>query len=173
MKSFNFDLFYRMHVKITEQPLTYDWLTWFIGFSEGEASFSLAKRGDVSFVITQSLHNVDILYNIQQRLGFGRVVLQSKRLKAARWVVQDAFGLRILILLFNGNLVLKSRQLQFSRWCEGYNRFLQKPRLRRTRNWGPKITCIMARPKIHHNDAWLAGFSDGEACFHARFRKAN
>jgi hypothetical protein len=82
---FHFDLFYAR-----DQALNYpakpsvEWLTWFIRFVEGEGSFIVAQRGDVSVVVTQSLCNVPILYDIQKHLALGRVVLQSKTLKSAR-----------------------------------------------------------------------------------------
>jgi len=41
-------------------------LTWFIGFTEGDGSFVVSKRGDLSFVIVQDTRDIQILYMIQK-----------------------------------------------------------------------------------------------------------
>lgn len=71
-----------------EQP-SKEFLEWFIGFSEGEGSFIVAKRGDLSFVVVQSTNDVQVLNYIKDNLGFGRVVLQSSKLKTHRFIIQD------------------------------------------------------------------------------------
>ena len=61
--TFDFSAFYS---KFTEyypkmKKPSNNFLEWFIGFSEGEGSFILAKRGDLAFVITQSSTDVKSL----------------------------------------------------------------------------------------------------------------
>jgi hypothetical protein len=139
----------------------------FASGKRGEGSFIVSKRGDLSLVLTQSLYNKNILYDIKNKLGFGKIVLQSKRLKSVRWVVQDAHSLKCGITLFNGNMVLPTRLERFHRFVEGYNAFIRKPRLRK-RDYGHAIQPLKARVNPTLNDGWIAGFSDGEACFFAR-----
>jgi len=90
-KTFDFTPFYTKFSKdypYLKQP-SKEFLEWFIGFSEGEGSFIVAKRGDLSFVIVQSTNDVQILNYIKDKLGFGRVVLQSSKLNTHRFIVQD------------------------------------------------------------------------------------
>lgn len=55
-----------------------EFLTWFIGFSEGDGSFIISKgTNDLSFVITQNTDDERILQLIQSELGFGRVIKQG------------------------------------------------------------------------------------------------
>lgn len=62
----NFDLFNTQY----KNKISSIWLTWFIGFSEGDGAI-LTNKGRVKFVITQK--ESDILYHIQKVLGFGTV----------------------------------------------------------------------------------------------------
>jgi hypothetical protein len=41
-------------------------------------------------------------------------------------IVQDVLGLSILISIFNGNMVLPSRQQRFKMFCAGLQRFCFK-----------------------------------------------
>ena len=62
-------------------------LTWFIGFTEGEGLFIVNNRGDLSFVITQSTLDIQILEFIKETLGFGKVIAQSGH--TSRYVTQN------------------------------------------------------------------------------------
>jgi hypothetical protein len=80
--SFDFTLFKIFYSRINQQhsptrPLTpvttapdFNWLTWFIGFSEGDGAI-LTYKGRPTFVITQK--EKEILLHIQKVLGFGIV----------------------------------------------------------------------------------------------------
>ena len=58
------------------KPLTSD-LEWVIGFSEGDGSFIVDKSGYVSFQVTQSVRDVQVLFRVRQILGFGSVSEQD------------------------------------------------------------------------------------------------
>jgi len=75
-------------------------LEWLIGFSEGEGSFILAKRGDLAFVITQSTTDVKSFNYIKDTLGFGKVIKQSIKQNTHRFVIQDIKHLYLIGLLF-------------------------------------------------------------------------
>jgi LAGLIDADG endonuclease len=176
-QKFDFDPFYKrfrqVHFMQRKSLPSVQWLTWLIGFTEGDGSFLVTNRGDLMFVITQSMYNVTVLHDIIKHLGIGRVIVQSKQLKAARYVVQDQIGLSLIICLFNGNLVLPSRRKGFMNFITGYNNIVAKPR---TRAPIRKISAfrLLNRPVMFSlDDCWLVGFSDSEACFHARFRIKN
>lgn len=91
-KSFEFSSFYskfKEYYPDLKLPNS-RFLEWFIGFSEGEGSFICAKRGDLSFVVTQSSLDVESLNYIKDNLGFGRVIKQSVKQNTHRFIVQDS-----------------------------------------------------------------------------------
>lgn len=92
-----------------------EFLTWFIGFSEGDGSFVKAKRGDLYFVITQGSRDIQVLEYIQKTLNMGKVIRQGKT--TSRFIVQDLLGLYLISLIFYGELRTPSK-------LESYNEFL-------------------------------------------------
>lgn len=93
--------------------LSDNWLTWFIGFAEGDgANQTYAEGKRVRFVLTQK--ESAILYNIQHRLNIG-VVRHFPTGKSGnnndfyRWMVDDPAHILLLAFLFNGNLGLNHR----------------------------------------------------------------
>jgi len=71
-----------------------EFLQWFIGFTEGEGCFTVAKRGDLSFVITQSTKDVNVLNYIMNNFAFGKVIKQSIKSNTHRYIIQDLKHLR-------------------------------------------------------------------------------
>lgn len=139
-------------------PPSYKFLSWFIGFTEGEGSFIVNNRGDLCFVITQSNVDIEVLEFIKETLGFGKVILQSAN--TSRYVTQNKKEIELIVHLFNGNIVLPSRKLRFENFVKGFNIWVSKGRIRlnpveyKHRDILPNL-----------NDSWLAGFTDGEGCF--------
>ena len=89
-----------------------NFLTWLIGFVEGDGSFVISKtKNSLQFVITQSTEDIKILDYIKDNLGFGKVINQGER--TSRFIVQDLKNLHLLILLFNGNIILPTRKNKF------------------------------------------------------------
>ena len=69
-KTFDFKPFYakfKEYYPNNTEPKK-EFLEWFIGVTEGEGSFILSKRGDLSVVITQSTEDVQILYYIKNNI---------------------------------------------------------------------------------------------------------
>lgn len=159
-KSFDFLLFYDKFTKMypdKEKPDRF-FLEWLIGFSEGEGSFCLAKRGDLSFVITQSTYDIKVLNYIKNKLCFGAVIIQSKKQETHRYVVQDMKNIYLLCLLFNGNMVFPTRNARFVTFLSFFNEKLLK------KGFTPILLrdgCVS--PSLY--DAWLSGVTDGEGCF--------
>jgi hypothetical protein len=135
-----------------------EFLEWFIGFTEGEGSFILAKRGDLSFVVTQSTKDIQILNYIKNNLGFGKVIKQSIKGNTHRFVIQDRNNLFLICLLFNGNMVFPSRNARFLTFLSIFNENLLKRNLPIII---PKVNTILPTLK----DGWISGITDGEGCF--------
>ena len=77
-------------------------MTWFIGFSEGDGCFNVRDKG-FSFSLVQDEKYV--LTHIRDTLGFGKV---SKFKDQEKWsyYVEKRYSIYLLILIFNGDLVL-------------------------------------------------------------------
>lgn len=159
---FNFNSFYNKYSQIyphNSLPNKY-FLEWLIGFTEGDGCFSIAKRGDLAYVITQSTSDVQVLYHIMESLGFGTVIEQSKTQKTHRFIVQSFKETILLCELFNGNLVLPSINAKFQIFLANVNLKLVKKNL--------TIILPVVDTKLPTlNDRWLTGFTDAEGCFTA------
>ena len=159
-KTFNFEDFYlkkKSYLPNHLQP-SKDFLCWFIGFTEGEGSFVVNNRGDLSFIITQSTSDINILYYIQDILGFGKVISQSA--KVSRYVTQSKKEIDIIISLFNGNTILPLRKEKLNFFINGFNKWIKKGKIR--------LETVIFKNEIilpSLNNSWLAGFTDGEGCF--------
>lgn len=160
VKSFNFKSFYKEYLDLypdNKLPNS-NFLEWFIGFTEGEGSFTIAKRGDLSFVITQSTTDIECLNFIKDNLGFGKVIKQSIKSNTHRFVVQDIKNLVLICSLFNGNMVFPTRNARFLTFLSAINERLLKKNMNTISHINNTIL-----PSL--NDAWLSGISDGEASF--------
>ena len=160
--TFNFNLFsakYKEYYPNNTLP-SEEFLKWFIGFSEGEGSFIMAKRGDLSFVVTQSTIDVKSLYYIQENLGFGKVIVRRSptKQKTHRFIVQDFKNLFLICLIFNGNIVFPTRNARFLTFLSLFNEKLVKNKLNIIQ---PLTNTVL--PSL--NDSWLSGITDGEASF--------
>ena len=157
---FDFSAFYKKyntHLPNNKIP-SENFLTWLVGFTEGEGSFIVNNRGDLAFVITQATIDKQVLEFIQEIMGFGKVIRQSAI--TSRYVTQNKKEIDILVSLFNGNLVLPKRQETFYLFVKGYNKWVTKGRILL------EPVVINNRPILPTlNDAWFAGFTDGEGCF--------
>ena len=159
-RKFNFTQFYNRfkeyypYLKKTNPKF----LQWFIGFSEGEGSFILAKRGDLSFVIPQSTFDIQSLNYIKDNLGFGKVIKQSVKQNTHRFIVQDVKNIYLICLIFNGNMVFPTRYARFLTFLSSFNEKLLKINIPII---DPLFTCIL--PTLE--DGWISGITDGEGSF--------
>lgn len=126
-----------------------NWLTWFIGFSEGDGAFLTGKDKRLRFVLTQK--ETGILNHIHEILGIGRVRTYGN---FSRYHVDDKSGILILIALFNGNLILNKRKVQVKRWLDSLN--IEE----KDYNVLPLLS-----------NSWLSGFIDAEGCFNVTLFK--
>lgn len=140
--------------KENQLPLpTENFLCWLIGFTEGDGSFVVNKRGDLAFIITQGEKAKNVLYEIKEHLGFGTVIKQGPRVY--RFIVQDKKELELILLLFNGNIVLPARKQQFNKFLMAYNLKKKVTQINYiNRNLYPSLS-----------NTWLLGFTEAEGCF--------
>jgi hypothetical protein len=141
-------------------------LTWLIGFTEGDGSFVISKnRNSLQFVITQSTEDIDILKYIQENLGFGKVIKQGKR--TSRYVIQDLKNIYLILLLFNGNIVLPSRKKNFKDFLDIFNQKVVKGKIKGLE----QAQLINSEILPCLTNSWLSGFTDAEGCFTVSFLK--
>lgn len=163
---FDFTLFNREYRQLlnkdTPEP---SFLTWLIGFTEGDGSFIVSKRGDLSFVITQDTRDIQVLNMIQRELGFGKIIKQEKT--TSRFVVQDKKGLYLIAALFNGNLVTPTKMESFQKFWRLLNEYNQKGSIRFAPILSPDS--IPRQPTLQDN--WLCGFIDSEGCFSVSIKR--
>ncbi|RKF55572.1 NADH-ubiquinone oxidoreductase chain 5 [Golovinomyces cichoracearum] len=91
------------------------------GFAEGDGHFGIDKRGYLTFKLTQSTTDSQILFYVKKTLGFGSVSLQSKLSNTHQYRVRDKNNLITIINIFNGNLKTKAKIDQFKLFLEAFN----------------------------------------------------
>ena len=142
----NFDDFYSVHKYIDP-----DWLTWFIGFSEGDGGLHVFNNNkSCLFGITQK--EEDILLEIQSTLRFGKVYFDYSS-NAYRYRVNTKGDLLKLAILFNGKFATKIKIDQLKKCIN----VLNADYVKLTFNPNP------FRPTL--NDSWLSGFTTAEGSF--------
>jgi len=165
-KNEQFKEFYNKYETIfpnnNKNKISKDFLNWFIGFSEGDGSFIIDKRKNLQFVITQK--DIKILEMIKDTLNFGRVIKQGKL--TYRFIVEQKILLELIILIFNGNMMLPSRINRFKNFLEVYNKKAIKGKIILS-----QILYLNSENKPSLNNAWLSGFTDAEGCFNVSIKK--
>jgi len=160
--SFNFLPFRQYYKTLLGKPaqdLSYEWLTWFIGFVEGDGAIQTYGNGTrVRFVLTQK--ESAILYYIQKKLEIGIVKhfpqgTSGNKNDFYRWIVDNPSHILLLAFLFNGNLQITHRIQQLSLWVQVLNH-----------RFGASTISFLSFPvTVTLRDAWLSGFTDAEGCF--------
>ena len=148
--SFNFTAFNNHYTNKSNKPDT-QWLTWFVGFTEGDGALLLTGKRP-RFVLTQK--ECAILYHIQETLGFG-VVRHFSSGNYYRFIVEDNKNIRTLALLFNGNFTIKRRVTQLQAWA----------------NILGDINVIKTLAIPFLNDSWLSGITDAEGCLNIAIQR--
>ena len=159
--SFKFSVFHTYYNTLfkDKDPVSDEWLTWFIGFAEGDGAIQTYDQGKrVRFVLTQK--ESQILYQIQFKLNIGDVKhfpqgKSGKNNDFYRWIVDNSSHILLLAFLFNGNLAQNHRIEQLAKWVNALN----------NRFGSETIKLDNAPVTITLQDAWLSGFTDAEGCF--------
>jgi LAGLIDADG endonuclease len=156
--TFQFDNFIIVKPK---HKLTVDinFLTWFIGFIEGDGSF-IVSHHKVYFDLTQDLKDINLLYKIKQTLGFGSILTRTdKHRNVGVYYITGKDNFIRLVNLFNGNLISNYKKNQFKTWLEVFNK-----------QYNQQIQYIESNIEPTFNNSWLSGFIDAEGCFAARVK---
>ena len=154
-----FHQYYKTLFGNAPQHLSDNWLTWFIGFVEGDGAIQTYGNGTrVRFVLTQK--ESAILFHIEKMLGIGTVKhfpqgTSGNKNDFNRWVVDNPSHILLLAFLFNGNLALNHRIQQLALWIQFLN----------NRFGANTILLINTTVSVTLQDAWLCGFTDAEGCF--------
>lgn len=127
-------------------------LYWLIGFTEGDGCFLVNNRRELSLILIQGALNKGLLELIQKKLNMGRILKQGPRVY--RLIIEKKEHLRLIILLFNGNLILPTRKTQFNKFLIAYNN-----------KYEPIQYIINNHSFISLDNAWLLGFTEAEGCF--------
>jgi hypothetical protein len=153
-----FRLYYNTLFNSDAQHLSNDWLTWFIGFVEGDGAIQTYDKGKrVRFVLTQK--ESGILYHIHNKLGIDTVKhfpqgTSGNKMDFYRLIVDNP-SILLLAFLFNGNLAITHRIQPLYLWVQVLN-----PR------FGVNtILFINTAVSVTLQDALLSGFTDAEGCF--------
>jgi hypothetical protein len=158
-----FKEFYEKYEKnVFNKKISKDWLNWFIGFSEGDGSFIVDNRNNLQFVITQK--DIKVLNMIYNTLNFGRVIKQGKL--TYRFIVEQKNLIELIVLIFNGNMLLPSRINRFKKFLEVYNKKAIKGKIILS-----QIEFITPQNEPSLDNAWLSGFTDAEGCFTISIKK--
>ena len=144
----------KMSSETKREELDSEFKYWLIGFTEGDGAFLIHDKKYVSFQITQSGSDVQVLYYIKRRLGFGKVAVQDKDNFTYKYTVRGEQYILELIEIFNGNILCENRRIKFKRWVETFNKA-----------YGTNIGIIDKKNNPTLDNAWLAGFTDAEGCF--------
>lgn len=137
-------------------------LYWLIGFTEGDGCFCVTKRNDLNYILIQGDQNKKVLDKIQFILGLGQVIKQGPFVW--RLIIQKKDEIELIIHLFNGNLVLPARKVQFNKFIEAFN-------LKKINSKGTQIGYINAPNLPRFDNTWLLGFVEAEGCFSVSFLK--
>ncbi len=138
-----------------------EFLEWFIGFTEGDGSFITTNNNEFFVVITQSESDLNILNYIKDNLKMGNIMLQSKKNKVYRLSIRKKLDIYLICLIFNGNMVLPSRQQRFLQFLIAYNEYIIKYANDKFQIISPINKCVL--PSLKGN--WISGFTDAEGCF--------
>lgn len=168
-----------------------EFLSWFIGFTEGDGSFIVSGKR-LFFTITQQ--DVALLYRLRTELGFGVICNDTKYPEIKRLTITHQNQIEILIHIFNGNLLLKKTTASFTRWVNAYNSLTGK-NISVISRWSPHLELdqnfdfsnsrgrgatrqrrgkflsensdYLRTHSVMWTSSWFTGFLEAQGCFSA------
>ena len=165
-EAFCFDL-YKSYKPQHIKTLDFHFLTFFIGFSEGEATFLSwmdGKTPRAGFSIDQK--DSQILFHIKKNLGFGTI----KSLKTGYWrfAIYDTTNLFRLYCIFLGNIVLDKKHFAFERWSSLSSHIIFPKDFSIPNDYKGYVerNKISGANLINLNNSWLAGFFQADGGFY-------
>uniref|UniRef100_UPI002238CACB LAGLIDADG endonuclease n=1 Tax=Amoeboaphelidium protococcarum TaxID=1243177 RepID=UPI002238CACB len=157
-RKINYFIYYENFQPQQIKDINPDFLSWFVGFTEGDGSFITDNKRNI-FIIVQK--DPKILYYIKTNLGFGSVIKRKDGYFIFR--VTDQINIDRLIRIFYGNLQLNKTNLRFKNWEKVYINY-------RKLNNKLDFSNIPNNNLISLKNGWLSGFIDAEGCFNSSFR---
>ena len=153
---------YENYLPEHHKKLSSNFLTWFIGFSEGDGSFvSSTTKSDGQirnfFKIVQK--DPKILYYIKKNLGFG--VVKQRKDGYFYYHVSDQVNIDRLIRIFNGNIVVEKVSERFKDWFLAYESYTKIENKVSFLPFDP----VRSKSLLSLDNSWLCGFTDAEGCF--------
>lgn len=88
-------------------------------------------------------------------------MLESKKNKIYRLAIRKKLDIYLICLIFNGNMVLPSRQQRFLQFLIAYNKYIIKYANNKFQILNPINKCVL--PSLKGN--WISGFTDAEGSF--------
>jgi len=145
-----------------KQNYSQEFLEWFVGFSESSPCvFKVSSGKSPRFVITHNDHT--FLYTLQKTFGFGTVLKDATNPDNKRFYVRNPSKIKILINIFNGNLVLMETNQNFKLWVESYNKSTgDKVKVKTS------ITNTFMKNQLLLKSSWFCGFIEAKICFYVR-----
>ena len=168
-KNFNLKHFYTLLPEHkNEKSISPEFLSWFIGFVEGDGSFQ--KSGHLK--ITQSSRDVQVLYKIKTTMGFGTVRINDRQAKTHCWITNmDQRCAARLTLLFNGNLITNQKLESFKIWV---NYWKNKTNNEEYMSLITSDFILQDKPNLELlslDNSWLCGFIDADGCWNISISK--
>lgn len=99
------------------------------------------------------MSDLTLLYEIQNELNMGVVYIHNKS-NSAYFMVKAKKDIKLLINIFNGNIFLKKKEMQFEKWVINYSKKYKLNIVIKLNKFTPSL-----------NDDWMAGFIDAEGSF--------
>lgn len=152
---------YYFEKQIQKELPTDKFLYWLIGFTEGDGCFTINRKKELCFILIQGKKNSMLLEKIHKTLNLGQIIQQNSRVN--RLLIQKQKEVELILLLFNGNLVLPSRKKQFHDFLKTYQE-------RQKSNWKNGFQnfsiCYLNNKNLPSlENLWLLGFTEAEGCF--------
>lgn len=134
---------------------------WFIGFFEGDGSFTMNFKTNRCFLIINQ-KDIQVLTYIRDNIKLGSL----KQYEGIhRWVVSSKEDMFKVIQIINGNLILNKTNDRLKLWISLYNKYY---------NLNEKDDLYIkykGKGEWRENSSWLAGFIDAEGCFNIKVVK--
>jgi ubiquinol-cytochrome c reductase cytochrome b subunit len=142
--------------KTNNNILKYDsWNEWFAGVVDGDGYFYINKTNEINFEITTSIIDIQILYNIQNKLNAGSIQIRSGSASVRYRVKKKQIILQIIHRL-NGRLYNFKRLQQFEKCCKLLN-----------------FEVIPSLLNIDANNKYLSGLIDSDGTISISVHKTN
>lgn len=156
-----------------------DFLHWFSGFTDAEGNFLVVidrQYVKLRFKINLHIDDIEVLYIIKSKLGFGRVIEESKR-NSCSFIVEDSLSINKLCDIFNNYPLHTSKKLDFMSFYEvlsiktankvvsdiDMNKIIS---IKNSMNYKrEKFTYNTSKSQIIINPNWFIGFIEGEGTF--------